>query len=272
MIDPASAAIVGVNGLWRAIKRRMICECLPKYEAEETQLLPKILSPPFEFEEKCESGSIPNHFTTEDTDEELVLLARQGKRDAFAQLMQRHFATCLKRARRILRNQSDAEDEVQNAFAKAFECLEQFHFDGTFSAWLCRIVQNQCLMLMREHRKREIVHVDVIPENGVGLELIDQLPDQEDDIGRQQVDNLLRREISRIPPVMRNVIVLRYFEGLAMPEVAAQLHLSLPAVKSRLMRARRELRNRLVKHCGRSGPRTLILRKARNKADRRYVH
>jgi RNA polymerase sigma-70 factor, ECF subfamily len=199
------------------------------------------------------------------SDEALVLLVRQGHRDAFAKLADRHFPTCLKRALLILRNHCDAEEQVQNAFVKAFEYLNQFRFEGPFGAWLCRIVENQCLMLIRERRQAELVSVDMRAESKVRLELVDQMPDQENDIGCHQVMNLLRREISHVPPLMRNVIVLRDIEGLPMPEVAARLGLSVPAAKSRLTRARRELRDRLAKYCGRSGPRTLLTRPEPNK-------
>jgi RNA polymerase sigma-70 factor (ECF subfamily) len=70
---------------------------------------------------------------------------------------------------------------------------------------------------------------------------------------------------------MRNVMRLRDIEGLPMPEVAERLGLSVPAAKSRLMRARKEMRVRLTKHCGQSGPRTLINKAIRNKAEYTYV-
>jgi len=200
-----------------------------------------------------------------------VLLAQGGDTRAFTELIQRHFATCLKRARQMLRNPSDAEDEVQNAFTKAFQSLQRFRFEGPFAAWLCRIVQNQCLMLMREHRQAGFVYVDATTDSKARLELIDQVPDQEDVIGSSQVDKLLRREISRVPPLMRNVMRLRDIEGLPMPEVAARLGLSVPAAKSRLMRARREMRTRLAKHCGSCGLRNLMFRPVHNKAEYTYV-
>ena len=249
---------------------KSIGECLTRQESEKTQVLREV-SPAFELDEKCQSDSTPGPSTTEFTDEQLVLLACQGRADAFAELMERHRATCLKRARLILHNQSDAEDEVQNAFAKAFEHLEQFRSEGSFASWLCRIVQNQCLMLIRTRREAEIVPVNVISKHGIGLELINPLPDQEEELGRQQIENLLRREISHVPKNLRNVLVLRYFQEAPVPEVAKQLCLSEQATKSRLLRARRELRSRLLKHCGNSGPRTLMSGPARNKGETRYM-
>jgi RNA polymerase sigma-70 factor (ECF subfamily) len=201
---------------------------------------------------KCSAPGTP-HFS----DEELVMLAQGGDTRAFSELVQRHFASCFKRALVMLRNRSDAEDEVQNAFSKAFECLSRFRVEGPFSAWLGRILQNQCRMLMRSRRQAGFVYVDAITESKARLELVDQAPDQEDELGTQQVDTLLKEQISRVPPLMRHVILLRDVEGLPMAEVAARLGLTLPAAKSRLMRARKEMRARLKKHCGQGGPRIL---------------
>jgi RNA polymerase sigma-70 factor (ECF subfamily) len=194
------------------------------------------------------------------TEEELVQRARGGDAKAFGQLVQRHQNPCLKRAMLMIRNRSDAEDEVQNAFWKAFQRLEQFRGEGTFAAWLSRIVENQCLMRIREERNSRFVYLDESNGSNVGIELVGQMTDPEDQLGWEEMVILLRREISRIPPLLRNVMLLRDVEQLSMPDVAARLGVSVPAAKSRLMRARTELRARIGKHCGRKGLGTLIQR------------
>jgi len=195
-------------------------------------------------------------------EEELVELARRGDTHAFGELIRQNYNSCLKRARWMIRNRSDAEDEVQNACWKAFQRLDQFRGEGTFSAWLSRIGENQCLMRIREERQLRFLHLDEPSESHIRIELVAQMMDPEDELGDQQLESLLRREISRIPPLLRNVIVLYDVNELPMPEVAARLGLSVPAAKSRLMRARVELRARLSKHCGRRGYGSLT-RKAR---------
>ena len=158
----------------------------------------------------------------------------------------------------MIRNRSDAEDEVQNAFWKAFQRLDQFRGEGTFAAWLSRIVENQCLMRIREERNSRFVYLDESTESNVGIELVGQSTGPEDQLGWEEVVVLLRREISRIPPLLRNVMLLRDLEQLSMPDVASRLGLSVPAAKSRLMRARTELRSRIGKHCGKKGLGTLM--------------
>ncbi len=223
-----------------------------------------------EFPETCRPTNVPAD-TAQINDEELVIRAQAGDQRAFGDLIQRHFATCLRRAVAMLRNRCDAEDEVQNACSKAFQNLNSFRFEGPFSAWLCRIVQNQCLMLIRENRHARFSYVDAITHSNAKIELVNQTPDPEDELGAQQVDNLLHREILRVPPLMRNVMMLRDVERLPMPEVAARLGLSVPAAKSRLMRARREMRARLARHCGASGPRALTNKVTPRKAEYTYV-
>ena len=190
-------------------------------------------------------------------EEALVDAARGGDMGAFGELTKRHWNGCLKRATQMLRNRNDAEDEVQNAFWKALQRLQQFRGEGPFSAWLNRIVENQCLMRIREGQNAKFVYLDESTEANVRLELVSQGVDPEDELGLDEVLVLMRREISRMPPLLRNVMLLRDIDQLPMPDVANRLGLSVPAAKSRLMRARSELRSRVTKHCGRKGAGTL---------------
>src|SRR5262249_52301322 len=181
------------------------------------------------------------------TEAELVDRARNGDTASFEELIQRHHGACLKRAMLMVRNRTDAEDEGQNAFWKAFQCLDQFRGEGTFAAWLGRIVENQGLLRIRQERNARCVYLDEPSESKVRVELVGQMEDPEDEIGWREVVALLRGEVSSIPPLLRNVMLLRDLEQLSMPDVAARLGLSVPAAKSRLMRARVELRSRISK-------------------------
>jgi RNA polymerase sigma-70 factor (ECF subfamily) len=220
---------------------------------------------PMEFPSPAEATGIPEGTgTNEDfgnaSEDRLLGLAQHGDAAAFGELIKRNYSTCMRRATFMIRNRSDAEDEVQNACWKAFKRLEQFRGEGTFSAWLSRIVENQCLMRIREDHHSRFVYLDESTDSNVRLELIGQMTNPEDELGDVQVINLVRREISRIPSLLRNVMLLRDVQQLPMQDVAARLGLSIPAAKSRLMRARTELRSRITKHCGRRGCGTLMQR------------
>jgi RNA polymerase sigma-70 factor, ECF subfamily len=192
------------------------------------------------------------------SEEALITAAKCGDSEAFGELIERHRKSCLKRATTMMRNHNDAEDEVQTAFWKAFQRLDQFRSQGSFAAWLGRIVENQCLMRIRQSRNARFEYLDEPRDSNVRIELVCPSADPEDQVGRAEVVKLMRREVSGIPPLLRHVVLLRYLDQMPMPDVAARLGLSIPAAKSRLMRARTELRSRIAKHCGRKGAGTLV--------------
>ena len=191
-------------------------------------------------------------------DEELVILAQESDNQAFEELVERQYSSCCKLAISILRDRSDAEDEVQNACWKAFEHINQFQRDAKFSTWLTRIVVNQCLMRLRQLRRGKLVYIeDSAGDDTRAFELPSTNNSPEEELGKLQVGEVLRREIQRIPPLLRNVFLLRDVEELPMQDVANTLGISVAAAKSRLLRARTELRTRLEKHQGRLGAATL---------------
>ncbi len=193
-------------------------------------------------------------------DDVLVRSCQRGDNHAFAVLMKRHHSSAMKLALSILRDKADAEDEVQNAFWKAYEHIDQFQQDAKFTTWLTRIVVNQCLMRLRQTRRVKFYYMDdtAVGNETVTLDLPDESLSPEQQLGRAEVGEVLRREIRRIPPLLRRVFLLRDVEQRPMPDVAAELGISVAAAKSRLLRARGELRNRLQKHCGRIGAASLV--------------
>ena len=193
------------------------------------------------------------------TDSELVDRAKGGDRDAFSELMRRHYRSTLSLASSILRNRTEAEDEVQNAWCKAIEHIGQFQGDAKFSTWMTRIVVNQCLMRMRQSRRARLLYIEDVSvvDERTTFELRDDSLTAEQQLGREQAARVVHHEIGRIPPLLRKVMVLRDVEQRSMADVAENLGISVAAAKSRLLRARLELRHRLAKHCGRLGPATL---------------
>jgi RNA polymerase sigma-70 factor (ECF subfamily) len=193
-------------------------------------------------------------------DANLVDLAQDGNDNAFAELVKRYQAACFKQALSILRDHSDAEDEVQNAMWKAFQHIGQFNKEAKFSTWLTRIVVNQCLMRLRQTRRARFLYMDdvVVGEEVQTLELRDERESPEEVLANEQISGVLAHEIGCIPPMLRNVFVLRDVQELSMSEVAGQLGITVAAAKSRLLRARLELRERMRKHFGRLGPATLM--------------
>jgi RNA polymerase sigma-70 factor (ECF subfamily) len=192
-------------------------------------------------------------------DDALVSLCQQGDQAAFNELMRRHQLSAMKVAVSIVRDRQDAEDEVQNAFWKAYEHINQFQRDAKFSTWLTRIVVNQCLMRLRQVRRARFAYIDDTEgEDVAAKDLRDVRPSPENLLGVTEVAAVLDLEIKRTPPLLRNVFLLRDVENRPMPEVAQKLGISVAAAKSRLLRARAELRNRMRRHYGDIGPATLM--------------
>ena len=162
-------------------------------------------SPPFSVRSPVEPDRAPSTegITSAPNDEELTALARNGDIDAFDKLIQRHRRMCMRRALLRLHNLNDAEDAFQSACRKAFQCLEQFQGKGTFASWLGRIVENQCLMRIREERNTHFVHLDNPTESKIRLELVDQTTNPEDEVGWGEVVKLLRKVVADAAPLSR---------------------------------------------------------------------
>lgn len=201
---------------------------------------------------------------TERSDRQLVEAARAGDRNAFGELVRAHERRCVNLAVSILRDRGEAEEETQNACWKAFEHLNQFQGEAEFATWLLRIVENQCLMLLRRRRMARFVHLD--DRDGEHGSDYMQLPspgtDPEGEFGNKEVIQRLKQEIRRMPPLLRNVLIMRDVDGLAITDLAAHLSISVAAAKSRLLRARNELRQRMLKHCVQTGAWALLARTA----------
>jgi RNA polymerase sigma-70 factor, ECF subfamily len=178
---------------------------------------------------------------------QLVEMARGGDKDAFGELIRRHYRRCVDLATLFVRNHCDAEDQVQIACTKAYLHLEQFHGEAEFATWLSRIVANQCLMFIRVKQRARFVYLDDtsrVPD-APPLELPACGPDPEGELGLHELKQILRHEIRCVPPLLRNVITLRDIEELSMKDVAEKLKIGVPATKSRLLRARTALRSRI---------------------------
>jgi len=193
-------------------------------------------------------------------DPDLVSMARQGDEPAFQELVRRHYDRAYKQALSILRSEEDAHDEVQNAFLKIWKSLGQFQGNSKLSTWIARIVVNQCLMRLRQVRRARLVYLEdsAEGEDRAKLDLVDPAQSPELSTGQAEVKQLVHREIRRIPALLRQVFVRHYLDGVPLQQVADEMNLTLGATKSRLLRARAELRDRLSKHCGAIGPATLL--------------
>ena len=184
-----------------------------------------------------------------DDDMTLVEACKRGEVSAFEELVKRYDRKLFRIAQHVTRNREDAQDVVQEAFLKAFRNLDQFQGTSQFSTWLVRITINQSLMKVRKaHRKKE-VHVDQDGLTDMGelpLEPVDWAPNPEERYRSSELKTILINALQMLQPGLSLVFMLRDVEGLSTGQTSAALGLTQAAVKTRLMRARLQLRDRLI--------------------------
>lgn len=197
---------------------------------------------------------MPTHLENEAT---LVAEARAGKAEAFTTLVKQYDRNIYRLALNITGSPEDAEDVMQETFMKAFEKLAQFQGDSRFYTWLVRIAVNQSLMKLRKRRGDRTVSLDEPVEGEDADTIVREVADwgetPEQRFAREELRDILNAALLTLEPAFRTVIVLRDIENLSTEETASLLNLSVPAVKSRLLRGRLKLRERLNQYFGKRG-------------------
>ena len=182
-----------------------------------------------------------------DDESALVAAAKSGDISAFETLVGRYERKIFRLAQNITQNREDAEDAMQESFLKAYEHLAEFQGNSRFYTWLVRIAVNQALMKLRR-RRPNVVSLDQELDTGEDMmprEVEDWGPSPEERYGQTELSGILGKVIGELDPPFRIVFQLRDIEELSTEETAEALGLSVPAVKSRLLRARLKLREKL---------------------------
>ena len=180
-------------------------------------------------------------------------------REAFNELVNRYADKIYRLALRITHNPSDAEDVLQEVFITLVEKLDRFHGESKFSTWLYRVAANASFIHLRAETKykNNVSLEDYAPydEDGVlrGIEAKDWSGRPDEMLLSKEVMEIIESAVSELPEAYRIVFHLRDVEGLANSEVAKILGLTLPNVKSRILRARLFLRDRLSDHFSMNG-------------------
>jgi len=184
-----------------------------------------------------------SHNNKEENDLDLVQYAVQGDRDAFDILVTRYRDRVFNLARQMLKDSDAAEDIAQEVFVRAYRGLRNFRRESKFFTWLYRIAVNLVYtQAKREARRREIYHEvysDMKPIQTMSLE------SPEDCAVSGELSHMISQVIKELDPRFRQVLILREIEELDVAEVSSILKLPKGTVKSRLFRAREDLRKRL---------------------------
>jgi RNA polymerase sigma-70 factor (ECF subfamily) len=176
---------------------------------------------------------------------QLIEQAKQGDRRAMAELVKRNEQTVYNFAFKICRDRDKAENIMQETFLSMVKSLQQFESQSKLSTWLYRIVANHCLMEARKMQKRQFVTIDDDEELFDEKYIADwsSLPNKTTE--NEELRSILDASIQKLSPEYRIVFLLRDVEELSTEETAKITRLSVPAVKSRLHRARAFLRREI---------------------------
>ena len=180
----------------------------------------------------------------------LVERAKSGETAAFTELMRRYDKKIFRMAKQITQSDEDAEDVLQEALFKAYTHLNDFQGNSKFYTWIVRIAVNEALMKLRKRKSDRTVSLDEELDTGeetVTREIAVWDGDPEQRYSQEELRVILDDAIKSLKPSFRTVFVLRDVEELSTEETADTLGLSIPAVKSRLLRARLELREKLTR-------------------------
>ena len=183
----------------------------------------------------------------------LLTEARNGNPDAFAEMVSPYLPTLYRRARGLTGNTADAQDVSQEAVLKAWSRLEQFtgkqdESIDDFRAWISRIAANTSIDLLRQRRDGKIASLDQRKgesDETLGSGIAAEQLDPEEHCARRELGRLLAKTIAQLPPDLRQACLLRDVLHYSTQEVAGRLGISVVAVRLRLFRAHRRLREKL---------------------------
>jgi RNA polymerase sigma-70 factor (ECF subfamily) len=184
------------------------------------------------------------------SDLELVAKIKCGDDLAFQEIMGRYTQKVYNLAMRLTRNVEDTEEVLQDVFVTVYKKINSFEGKSQFSSWLYRVTANTAFMKLRRRKNTESVSFEEV-SGDVKENLVGQAPDETsiDYMStKHELRSLLESSIQRLPSEYRNIFILRDVDGLSNEEVGEMLSLTVPAVKSRLHRARLILRKRLARY------------------------
>lgn len=184
----------------------------------------------------------PQQFTPE-----LLERLKAGDRQAFSELVERTSGKIYSLGLKMLGNEQDAEDMLQETYIKAYKALPGFENRSSVSTWLFRIAANEALMILRK-RKNALPAFDIDAEaddDAQPVEIVDWCCLPESELASTETKNELNNAITKLSPALRMVFLLRDMEGFSGAETAGILGINEDAVKTRLVRARLRLREEL---------------------------
>jgi RNA polymerase sigma-70 factor (ECF subfamily) len=183
---------------------------------------------------------------TVDDDLTLIRSIQAGNSNAFELLVRRYQRQVANLIYIKMGNRDDVEDIAQEVFIRVHRSLPQFKFNASFFSWIYRITMNLCIDEIRKRKIRRVLSLDFLTEDAIEKNRKSQdIPTPSDSVLSEEKKEMVRSAIRRLSPEHREVLTLREYQDLSYDEIAETLGLTLEAVKSRIFRARSEMKNML---------------------------
>ncbi len=187
------------------------------------------------------------------SDHELVERFKNGERHLFDVLVEKYSGRAYQIAFGVLNSREDAEEVAQDVFIRIFKALPKFRGDSEFTTWMYRIAMNLARNKYRWNKSRgankNISMQETVDEDDsrTVVQVAESRPSPDDELGLDEYQRDIMREIESLPPLYKNALILRNVEEMSYEQIAEVLGCKLGTIKSRIARAREELRKRLEK-------------------------
>lgn len=186
-------------------------------------------------------------------DQVLAAKLRSGDDLAYADVVQQYSGKVYAIGLSMLRNEQDAREVVQETFLNAYRRIDSYRGEAPIGAWIGRIATNNCLMRLRTRRRKPEVSVEVVgprfaDDGHHALDIQDWTPLADEQRESRELGEQIRAAVDDLPASYREVMILADYQHLSMAEIAAELDLTVPNVKTRLHRARLAVREALASY------------------------
>ena len=173
--------------------------------------------------------------------------AQQGDMGAFEELVKLYEKRVYALTLRMCKHPEDAAEAAQEAFLSAWQGLPFFRGEASFSTWLYRLASNACVDLLRREGRHKNAAGPSFNDEEAGVDVADHAPQPQEALERKELKAQIEAGLQSLTPDHRQVLILREMHQLSYDEISAVLELDVGTVKSRINRARKQLRNFLVK-------------------------
>jgi len=182
------------------------------------------------------------------TDSEIIRRVINGDQRAYAELVDRHKDKAMTLAVRMLKNRSEAEEALQDAFVRAYRALPSFERKSTFSTWFYRIVFNVCSSTLNKRGSNNLLSIDIENDDELKTEIPSDDDEPDIELESKEFSEIVRREISVMEESYSSILTMFFLQEMSYEEIISVTGLPLGTVKNRLFRARMQLRTAVLRH------------------------